>query len=257
MDRTVICCVILASLTSLSCANEFESGVKAFENENYDLAVEQFSKAISASPGDPGAYFYRGLAHREKKAFAEAVSDFTHAIRFEPKPAACYYNRAIVYHAMQDFENALKDMDECVRLDPENSLVYAGRGSVLLDNQEFEKAEAGFQLAIRLDPEQAAALNNLAWLRATCPVNRFRDGEEAVVLATKACELTKENGQLVLSTLAAAYAEAGDFRKAVKWQKKAIDMGEKDKEFLIRAKRRLVLYENGEPYRLGRAGIAK
>jgi len=72
------------------------------------------------------------------------------------------------------------------------------------------------------------AYDNLAWLRATCPDQHGRDGKGAVESATKACELSAWRNPNHLATLAAAYAEAGDFANAVKWEQQAIELAPKD-----------------------------
>lgn len=242
-------CVLVLLFPSVSVAGDFERGVEAFDKKDYDLAVTSFTKAIEANPKAPAAYFYRGLAYREKKEYNKALGDFTDAIRLEPHPAPCYYNRAIVHAEKKDFEKALKDLDEAVRLEPKNASPYAGRGSVHYDNKEYGKAEADCLTAIRLDPKLSVGFNNLAWLRATCPNAKFRDGKKAVELATKACELSEWKVWFELNTLAAAHAENGDFKEAMKWQKKAIELGTGDKAALDKANQRLKVYEKGEPYR--------
>ena len=75
-------------------------------------------------------------------------------------------------------------------------------------------------------------------------------GEKAVENATKACELTKWKEHSTLDTLAAAHAEAANFDEAVKWQKKAIELGGyMNKEETGKAAQRLKLFEKGQPYR--------
>jgi tetratricopeptide (TPR) repeat protein len=72
-----------------------------------------------------------------------------------------------------------------------------------------------FQLVVKLAPDTPDALNHLAWILATYPRRELRDGHEAVRLAQRACVLTGNRNPAVLLTLAAAYAEAGQYGPAV------------------------------------------
>jgi hypothetical protein len=64
-------------------------------------------------------------------------------------------------------------------------------------------------------PDSPRMLDELAWLLATYPNSNARDGAESVRLAERACELTDRRVPALLATLAAAYAEAGDFPRAI------------------------------------------
>ena len=101
------------------------------------------------------------------------------------------------------------------------------------------------------DAALAGPLNGHAWWKATYPVAELRNGPEAIENATKACELTDWQNPAYVDTLAAAYAETGDFDSAVKWQKKAIDLLTKEQRALPQAgfELRLRLYELGLPAR--------
>ena len=113
--------------------------------------------------------------------------------------------------------------------------------------RQFGSALDDYAAAIDLDGEAAEAHNSRAWIQATAPDEQLRDGKRAVESATKACELTEWKRADMLDTLSAAYAEIGDFGKAVEWQAKAVELAPEPakKEF----ETRLALYRSGQPFR--------
>jgi tetratricopeptide (TPR) repeat protein len=86
---------------------------------------------------------------------------------------------------------------------------------------KFAEALQECREAVRLYPNDPMALNNLAWGLAANPRQELRNGKEAVQLASKAVELTGQQQPVFIGTLAAAYAEDGQFAKAVEMGKKA------------------------------------
>ena len=92
------------------------------------------------------------------------------------------------------------------------------------------------------------ANGNLAWLLATCPDPKFRNGEKALENATKACELTAFKQSSKLESLAAAYAEIGNFNDAINTQVRAIELALNAKK-KPEMEERLALYRSNKPYR--------
>ena len=91
---------------------------------------------------------------------------------------------------------------------------YALRAEAYIGAKQYALALADLDAVIRVAPDHFGAYARKAWLLATCPDARVRNGKLAVELATRACEL-KHWKRAPRQTLAAAYAEAGDFDKAV------------------------------------------
>ena len=84
------------------------------------------------------------------------------------------------------------------------------------------KALAERRELLRSRPDDVALLNDTAWALATNPNASIRNGAEAVELAQRAVQLSDGREPAVLGTLAAAYAEAGRFPKAVKTAQQAL-----------------------------------
>ncbi len=99
----------------------------------------------------------------------------------------------------------------------------------------------------RRQREGDESYNAVAWVHATCEVAQYRNGKEAVKNATRACELTNFKDANLLDTLAAAYAEAGDFENAVTWEYGALDVASREEKPALQ--RHLKLFESHQPYR--------
>jgi hypothetical protein len=94
-------------------------------------------------------------------------------------------------------------------------------------------------------------LDELAWLLATFPDSNVRDGNEAVRVAERACNLTNRRVPAFLATLAAAYAEAGDFSRAVASAEEAVSKARSlnDTEVMRLSETILASVRENAPYR--------
>jgi tetratricopeptide (TPR) repeat protein len=217
-------------------------GIAWAGKKNYDKAIADFNEAVRLDPKFAWAYNNRGIAWAGKKDYEKAIADYNEAIRLDPIYTFAYNNRAAVWFNKRDYEKAIADYNEAIRLDPKYVVAYRSRGVVWRAKKEYDRAIADYNEAIRLDPKDAANLNSLAWLLATCPDAKVRDGKRAVELAFKGAAVDKSAN--MMDTVAAAYAEAGNFEEAVRWQQRAVD-AEKNDDF----RSRLELYRKKQPYR--------
>ena len=146
-----------------------------------------------------------------------------------------------------NYDAAINECNATIWSDPGNALVYLIRAKAWRATGEYTNALADLKNVTRQDPQNDSAFDLTAQIRAACPDERLRDGKEAVESATRACELTSWKKANYLDTLAAAYAEAGDFDAAVKWQTAAIERQEEIKE-KNEYSARLKLYQEKKPY---------
>ena len=183
--------------------------------------------------------------------YDEAKVHFLEALRLRPRDAGILHNLGVSLARNGDYATASPYLQEAVRLDPKLSTVYLKLGYLTDKAGNTGQAIAYYREGVRLNPGQADACNNLAWMLATCPDAKLRNGTEAVGWAEIGCGLTGYAQAVFIGTLAAAYAEASRFEKAVATAEKAVALataaGEKD---LAQRNRELLdLYRQSKAYR--------
>jgi tetratricopeptide (TPR) repeat protein len=142
-------------------------------------------------------------------------------------------------------DQALADLNSAIKLDPKFAPALCARGNMYAANHDYNKALADFTAAVKLAPQDLLAANDIAWFRATCADARFRDGKLAVADATRACAGAAYTNEEFLDTLAAAHAEAGDFKSALKWASRAAEIDPENEDFAKHVK----LFKAGKPLR--------
>jgi tetratricopeptide (TPR) repeat protein len=152
-----------------------------------------------------------------------------------------------LYAVLKQNRKAIEAFDDLLREEPEHFAALRGRGDAYLNIGKHAEALADYEKALKLQPKDYGLLNNLAWLLATSPDDKIRDGRRAIDLATDACRITEYQLPHILSTLAAAYAETGDFDAAVKWSSKAVEMN--DPQHGEELKKELESYKAKKPWR--------
>jgi tetratricopeptide (TPR) repeat protein len=213
----------------------------------YGSAIMDCNLALLVNQALPGAYKERGEAYEGEGHYDLAIADYNKVIGLAPMDPSGYAGRAVLFADEENYSNALADCSKAISLDPGNAGLYDSRGLYYAKTGNYGAAIQDSKTAIALEPDNASPYNNLAWLLAVTPDAKWRDGKKALEYAKKACDLTQWNEPAFVDTLAAAYAESGDFTNAVKWESKVI--GSMSKENQEEAQKALHLYQQGQPYR--------
>jgi Zn-dependent protease with chaperone function len=116
----------------------------------------------------------------------------------------------------------LKIIQREIEKTPNNPSLYSALGDLYYSSKNFTETINAYRQSLRIDPNYTHALNNLAWLYATCEVERFRDPKKALDLAERAAAL--EETPQILDTLAESYYVNGRFQEAVDAERKALEM---------------------------------
>jgi len=224
-------------------------GACAFADGAFKLAITDFSNVISRAPTNHEAYLSRANCYIAEKKYSAALADLNRSIELNPTNVLSLNTRASARNAIKEYEDAITDCTTSLRIAPKDSKIHVMRGFAYYKSGKYQKAIRDFTEGSEIDPRNAEAFNQLAWLQATCLDNSIRNGNQAIKAATKACELANWNNPSYLDTLAAAYAESGDFARAVNFQKQAVGAASLDDDLRLAMQKRILLYEKSEKYR--------
>jgi len=214
-----------------------------------DKALADLEKVLEKQPDHPAALELRGLIAAERDDYAAAIRDFRKLVSQNPDDAVVVGQLGMLYLADKQPREAIKRFTRALELDDQQFLSRRGRSDAQISIGDHKAALADLEKALALKPDDDGVLNNLAWLLATSPDDGLRDGKRAIELATKACEETKWKEAHIVSTLAAGYAETGDFESARKYSKQAVETGSESPEVKEQLEKELASYEAEKPWR--------
>ncbi len=181
-------------------------------------ARHKLDAAITADPSFWPAYFSRGQLNMKEGKYAAAVADATSALQGGSWFPASALLRARANWKLGKLAESIAETEHVISLQPKGTTY-------------------------------PAALNHLAWIRATCPNPAFRNAQQAIDYAKRACTLRLWKDAGDIDTLAAAYAEAGDFESAIRFQEQAIDLGGLPPQLMADLRQHLAAFKQQRPVR--------
>lgn len=226
-------------------------GVILAKRQNYADATAHFSSAVQSDPDNAGAQLNLGQALAMKGDFAGSESHFLAAIRLKPGDPLAHQRFADALSRQGRNREAIVHLQMALSLSAKPDIqTHLDLAALFYQSGNARQAADQFRKVLLLNPDLLEPLNNLAWLLATSSDNTVRDGAESVRYAQRACRLTAFKQTEMISTLAAAYAEAGRFPEAVSTAETAVRLGTANGEMRFTAinNQLLPLYRAGMPY---------
>ena len=226
-------------------------GVLLVETGRVAEAVAQFEKAVELKPDFAAARANLGGALASLGRLDEALVQLRQALELDTGYAPAHYHLGLVLSRRGDAEGAIREWRSALSLDPKCAEAYIGLGDALYAQGRTAEALAHWRDGIQLRPNDPPALRRVAWVLATSPDAAIRDGSEAVAFAVRALELSGGKDAQALDTLAAAYAEKGQFADAALTARRAQALAVQQNHPALAhdIAARIALYEAGQPFR--------
>jgi len=247
-------------------------------------AIKEAERAIELNPDDSAAHL--DLAISAKRSDTQhAIAEARRAIDVGPENSSAYQLLMNFLFESDRYNECIELGREWLFVSPYDEAVHSALGVAMVQNGDLVSAarHVGYVMMLRPKYEQAHAdlrqillslarepdglqrlreiaanapdsprmLDELAWLLATYPDSKSRDGTEAVRLAERACDLTERRVPALLDTLAAAYAETGDFPRAISVAEEALNRarGSGDNDAVKLTESLLASLRHNLPYR--------
>jgi len=212
-----------------------------------DEAVVHFREAIRLNPNYSKAHNNYGILLRGQGKLDQAAAEFEAALRIDPQLAEAYHNLGLVRAKQGDDRQAQANFEEALRIKPDYGHARVDLARQLQQHGDHRGAVTQLRQALRHKRPPLEAAVMLAWILSTSDDATLRDGREAVQLAQSCIKAVGAQDPALLATLAAAYAEAGDFAEAIRWQEKALDLAPPADKSAYQS--RLEHFRSNKPYR--------
>jgi len=230
---------------------EYNLGIALLSKGQVDEAIAHCSNAVRIAPNDPDAQVALGNALLQKERIDDAIVHYQRALSTRPDYFLAHHSLGHAFLEKGEIDAAIFHCRAALLIQPENADAHANLAIALDEKGQTAEAIQHYKKALEISPQSVSALTNLAWLLATCSNASFRNGSKAIELAAEADQLSGGTNTLVLRALAAAYAESGQFGKAIEIARAAMQLArtQGDSSLAGALQQEIALYELALPYR--------
>ena len=226
-------------------------GNALFDKGDVEGAIVQYEEALKTNPRYPDAHNNLGHALLQNGQVGESIAECRKALAIDPDYVEALNNLGNALATNRELDEAIIQYQKAIKIKPDHANAHRNLAIALLHKGRVDEAVAEFQSALQIDPHDPDIQNNLAHVLATCPQAALRNGALAVELAREANQSTGGRNPVVLGTLAAAYAETGQFSDAVETAQLALELADsRSNAGVANALRtQIALYQSGKPFR--------
>jgi tetratricopeptide (TPR) repeat protein len=230
---------------------DYNLGNALLKKGEVDEALVHCNRAVSEKPNDPDTQVALANALVSKGRIDDAIAHYQRACAIQPYYVDAHYKLGNLLLQKGELDAAISHSRAVLSMQPEHAearIILA----VALDREgQIADAITNYQKVLAISPQSVPTQNNLAWIFATCSNASLRDGNKALELARQADRLSSGANPVVRRTLAAAYAEIGQFADAIETAQDALRVAklQGDSALAAQLQEEIVIYQAGAPYR--------
>jgi tetratricopeptide (TPR) repeat protein len=178
-------------------------------------AIPHYEEVLRFLPDSTPTHYKLGVEFADIGDLNQASEQFSAALRLSPHDESLHNNLGAVFAREGQLERAIEQFKAAIQCNPTEPKSYFNYARALEQEGQFGLAITNYNLALERDPNSPEILNGLANLLVTSTQSKWNNPSAAVPLAERANALTRFQVSPYIATLAAAYAAAGEYSKAV------------------------------------------
>ncbi len=167
----------LDSLRTEKWREVFNQGAKAFNEKDYDTALDRFTTCTIINPLDYRSYLYAGYTYTVKKQYEKALSSLEAGLKLEPDNPEILrgYADALFYSGKQ--MKALKSYKKILEKEPDNTEVLINVVSIYTNAKDYDQALSCCRKLVSADPEYKDGYFNMGtiYLQKIIQTNKALD----------------------------------------------------------------------------------
>jgi len=235
----------------------YNLGGALLQKGDMDGAVASYQKALEIQPDYAEAHCKLGDVFLRGGRADEAIPQYQRAIGIKPDFAEAETNLGTALLQKGEIDQGITHYQNAVKLKPGFAEAHYDLANAFLQSGDEAQALAHFERVIELQPQNIQAGNNLVLLLSASTNSALRNGTKAVELGERMNQLSGGGQPVILVALAAAYAETGQFPKAVETAQKALQLAneQRNAELGGTIESHIKLYQTGTPLRI--SGMTK
>ena len=214
-------------------------------------AINHYQTASKLKENDADIQFNLANALAQNGEIDNAIAHYQKALEIQPDHVEARYELGSALLQKGRTGDAIARYQEVLKIRPDHLNAHTNLGNLLLQRGDVANAIAQYEKSLEIAPEDNTAQMDLAWVLATCSDGSLRNGKKALELARHANELSDGKNPFALRSLAAAYAETGQFPLAIQTAEEALRLAsETHNRALMQAlSKEMEFYKAGSPYR--------
>jgi tetratricopeptide (TPR) repeat protein len=221
------------------------------QTRNWRDSETLFKHALAVTTNNDVAENNLGIVYLRQGNVDDAIALLQAAVDLRPDNSPAHENLAKALLQKGRVSQALIHYRKLLELQPDNIEVHNIVGTVLIQQGRAGEAVDEWQKVLTIQPDNGNAMSNLAWVFATSPDDSLRDGTKAIQLASEALRISGRRIPLLFRTLAAAYAEVGDYSKAIEIAQEGVVLANSqgNSGLAIELQGNIALYQTQRPLR--------